>query len=233
MIESRSSNPRHWREITSEHGLTPWTKGGHGAPIREGNRAALLVIDTTRMYMDMEGTLSIGPAAERIVGPLMQALEMARNAKIPIIYTKAGLRGSDEERGLWGEKVSAARDADPLEDTIIDQLKPNGDVVLDKPKASAFFDTPLRSLLTYLEVDNIFVAGVTTSGCVRATVVDAFSHNLRTTILEDCVADRRPLIHSVSLFDLEMKYAQIMNSNQLSDTLSRQAGSPLVPKGAR
>lgn len=222
MTQSSTPKAPHWRELASEHGLTPWTKGGHGAAIQEGRRAAMLVIDTTRMYMDPNGTLSVGQEAGRIVGPLKQALSVARGAHIPVIYTKAGLRGSDAERGLWGEKVSAARTADPLEDAIIDELRPDGDVVLDKPKASAFFDTPLRGLLTYLGVDNVFVTGVTTSGCVRATVVDAFSHNIRTTVLEDCVADRRSLVHSVSLFDLEMKYAQIAHSRDLAGMLSRQ-----------
>jgi len=82
--------------------------------------------------------------------------------------------------------------------------------VITKTKPSAFFGTPLASILTYLGIDTIVLGGMVTSGCVRATVIDAFSHNYRVIVPLECVADRSPTSHEVNLFDIDMKYADVL-----------------------
>ncbi len=89
--------------------------------------------------------------------------------------------------------------------------------MVTKSKPSAFFGTPLASMLTYLGVDTLVVTGMVTSGCVRATVVDAFSHNYRVVVPIECVADRSATSHQVNLFDMDMKYADVL---PLADVLA-------------
>jgi maleamate amidohydrolase len=101
---------------------------------------------------------------------------------------------------------------------IADTIKPEPkDIVVTKSKPSAFFGTPLASMLVYLGVDTLVVTGMVTSGCVRATVIDAFSHNYRVIVPLECVADRSPTSHQVNLFDIDMKYADVL---PLADVLA-------------
>ena len=87
-----------------------------------------------------------------------------------------------------------------------------GELVLAKEKPSAFFGTPLASHLVALGADSLIVCGTTTSGCVRSTVVDAFSYNYRVTVVEDATFDRSATVHDVNLFDMDQKYADVRNS---------------------
>ena len=99
---------------------------------------------------------------------------------------------------------------------VVSELAPGPDeVVIRKIKPSAFFGTPLASYLNELKIDSLVITGCTTSGCVRATVVDAFSLNYRVVIPSDGVFDRFELSHQVSLFDLSLKYADVVTSQWL------------------
>jgi nicotinamidase-related amidase len=98
---------------------------------------------------------------------------------------------------------------------IPDLIRPRpGEVVIQKTKPSAFFGTPLASYLTGLGVDTVLVTGTTTSGCVRATVVDAFSNNFRTLVVEEAVFDRGDLPHKANLFDMHSKYADVITVDE-------------------
>ena len=108
----------------------------------------------------------------------------------------------------------------PESHDIVDVLKPEADdVVIVKYKPSAFFGTQLASILIELGVDSVMIAGMTTSGCVRATVVDAFSYNLRVTVPVECVADRSQLSHRVSLIDMGVKYCDLLPLDEVLDSL--------------
>ena len=96
----------------------------------------------------------------------------------------------------------------------------DGEIVIRKTQPSAFFDTNLGSLLRSQSVDAVAVAGATTSGCVRATVVDAISANFRPTVISDCVGDRAQGPHEANLFDMQQKYANLIGSNQLDSILT-------------
>ena len=101
----------------------------------------------------------------------------------------------------------------------------DGEVIIPKLRPSGFFGTSLADMLIYHQVDTVIVTGMTTSGCVRATAVDAFSYNFRVVVPEECSGDRAVVSHKVSLFDMHMKYADVV---PLEAVLDRLASRPLV-----
>lgn len=197
-----------------------------------GDRPALIIVDMTLEFVDSAyptGWSETGyPAAES----LSRLLSAARSAGLPVFFTK-GWPASEPpqtpgELGLWkhGSADALPNSGTASGDVIVPQLAPEpGEVIINKgSKASAFFGTSLASLLTYLRVDTTIVAGMTTSGCVRATVLDAFQHNYRVLIPYECCADRSQLSHKVSLFDLHMKYADVVSLAWLLEVLGARQG---------
>ncbi|MCW8173537.1 isochorismatase family protein [Natrialba swarupiae] len=138
----------------------------------------------------------------------------ARNQRI-LCESKDGR--SPVELGRWTESTGLGEDdqghepTDGNPDELADGIEPGPqDVVIDeKYKPSMFFGTQLESMLSYDGVDTLIVTGMTTSGCVRATVVDAFSYNYRIIVPEECVADRSQISHETTLFDIDMKYGDV------------------------
>ena len=131
------------------------------------------------------------------------------------IFTRIVYAEDGSDHGVWVEKVP--RLADLTEDVPASQvttmLQPRPDeTVLRKTQASAFFGTGLAGLLAARGIDTVFIAGATTSGCVRATVVDAISHDFRPIVIRDCVGDRAEGPHLANLFDMEQKYAQVIGA---------------------
>lgn len=152
--------------------------------------------------------------------------DFCRRARIPVIYTKGiSFAHSNHvaERGRWSEKTSTIqKERSKHADTIYHEISPvKGDIVIVKPKPSAFFGTQLIGILNFMGVDTLIVTGMTTSGCVRATVVDAFSYNYRVIVPEECVADRSQISHKVNLFDMNMKYADVMKLEEVLDSLQQ------------
>ena len=102
--------------------------------------------------------------------------------------------------------------------TIVEEIAPQkGDIVVRKQKPSAFFGTPLISMLNEVHADSVFVTGTTTSGCVRASVIDAFSYNFKVSVIEECVFDRGQASHKINLFDMAMKYADVISLKEATD----------------
>ena len=127
----------------------------------------------------------------------------------------AGPFATDAEWGRWLDTGTGAEPDSPMRNPeaheIPELIEPApGEVVLTKSKPSAFFGTQMASLLTYFRVDTTIVTGMVTSGCIRATVVDAFSHNYRVVVPIECVADRSETSHQMNLFDMDMKYADVL-----------------------
>jgi maleamate amidohydrolase len=142
---------------------------------------------------------------------------------VPVLFTTYAAREFAFGWARWKGKAMS----DPLMRSetafeIVPDLGPwPGERVIVKTMPSAFFGTPLASLLTYLAVDTCIVTGMVTSGCVRATVVDAFSHNFRVVVPEECVADRGELSHKVNLFDIHMKYGDVRPLDDVLEYLAR------------
>ena len=205
-----------WREVFSDTELSGYRAGGHGQRIGFGKKAAVVVVDMINLYVSPRFALGHGENTAAVVAANKRLLETARAKELPVFFSNVGLRRSAAEKGVWGIKVGGSKEITPEADTIVPELAPTEtDIIVTKAKASVFFGTQLASMLVSLDVDTIVVTGVTTSGCVRATVVDGFSHNFRVIVPAECVGDRAALPHKVSLFDMDMKYSDVMDLDEV------------------
>lgn len=203
-----------------------YAKGNMGKRVGFGARPAILVVDMTRAFTEDRFPLGCSAAGAPCARAIRRLLDAARSLGLPVVYTRYDAFAADAEWGRWLDKGTGAEPDSlmrgPEAHEIADLLKPQPrDLVVTKTKPSAFFGTPLASMLTYLGVDTVVVAGMVTSGCVRATVIDAFSHNYRVIVPIECVADRSETSHQVNLFDIDMKYGDVV---PLSDVLAHFGG---------
>lgn len=187
-----------------------------------GNRAglgqapALVIIDFVVGFSDPEhfGGGNIGPAIEQTV----RLLAFARKQGWPVAHTRVVYADDGSDAGVFTLKAPSLKkltETSPLSQ-IVPELTPlPGELVVRKQGASGFFDTNLAGWLAFRRVDTVAVAGCTTSGCVRATVVDAMQHNFRTICVTDCVGDRAIAPHEANLFDIGQKYADLMTRAEL------------------
>lgn len=198
---------------------------------REPGKSALLVIDVTYAFCGdrpqpiLESVRrfrnSSGEAAWEAVAAIQNLIQAAREGNRPVIYTR-GLRPSEGvSKGRWASKNSrATEDLDHHHDIVSPIAPEPGDIVLPKAKPSAFFGTPLTAILVDLRVDSLVVCGGTTSGCVRATVVDAFSYNYGLSVVREATFDRIQASHAVALLDMDMKYADVIDGTQAATILA-------------
>lgn len=211
----------------SAEALSVYRRQNIGNPSGFGSAPALLVVDFVNGFNDpaLFGGGNIPQAIERTA----LLLAAARSAKIPVAFTRVVYAedGSDASvfclklPGLLGltEHAPASQ--------VVDALKPQaGEYVVRKTQPSAFFGTGLVGWLAKKQVDTLLVTGCTTSGCVRASVIDAMSHNFRTVVVSDCVGDRAMAPHEANLFDMEQKYADLMTCDEVVARLqsAQQAG---------
>lgn len=143
-------------------------------------------------------------------------LDAARARNTPIFYSTNALRPDGGDTGRWAAKNRRAMEpgqrTDNLGDRIVQEIAPESrDYIVPKLKPSMFFGTPLVSLLRGLEIDTLLVTGTTTSGCVRATVIDAFSYEYKVALVEECNFDRGEASHAINLFDMNAKYADVIS----------------------
>ena len=180
-----------------------------------GRSPALLIVDFVNGFVDPE-MLGGGNIAEAVENsrPLLDGF---RRANLPVLFTRIVYAEDGADAGLWCEKIPRLR---TLTETaaasqVVASLAPRpGEIVIRKTQASAFFGTHLGAILTYRGLDTVVVAGCTTSGCVRATVVDAMSMNIRPIVVTDCVGDRALEPHRANLFDMGQKYADLVTARE-------------------
>lgn len=200
------------------------------APLLLGKRPALLVIDMTRMFVD-DAYPSGCPDTEGAVEANRVLLKCAREQGVPVFFTKAYAdphhAPTAAEQGLWKHGPLDVPGLPPG-DEIIDELEPRPDetIITKGSKPSAFFGTTLMPMLTALRIDAVVIAGISTSGCVRATALDAFQNNLHAIVPHEACADRSRISHKVNLFDLHMKYASIRNLGPVLDYLGGASAGP-------
>jgi len=156
-------------------------------------------------------------------------LSTARQARIPIIHV-TGLDGTGVERWSFRRDSShsqvdpEAADRQKRRFDIVDEVQPlPGETVLKKSSPSALWGTPLVGHLNFLDVDTLIVCGESTSGCVRASVVDGCTHRYRVIVVEECVFDRHEAAHAINLFDMNQKYADVLPLAQVVEFLSTWA----------
>lgn len=219
-----------WRGFVPDAELETYIKGGFGNRIGLGRRPALLNIDTTHMFVDPAYSQcgaedpALLAAIERIIGTF-------RRLDLPIYYSRRDDRTHPVRRGIWNLKLGTADDIqysrDPRADEWPDRYAPRErDVIVYKNKPSSFFETPLESFLRYDDVDTLICIGISTSGCVRAGVTDAFSHNFRVIVPQEAVGDRCATAHQASLFDMDMKFADVEPLDRVIADLEARFGAP-------
>jgi nicotinamidase-related amidase len=205
-----------------------YTNIGFAERVGFGTRPALLVIDCNHGCADP--TISpIGIAMEEEIAQIRRLLDLARHSDFPVVYTTVVYSEAQLRDGGWFVKkvpALAALTPDTKEVQIVPALVPQpGELVLEKRFPSGFYGTSLHSYLTRCGVDTVVVTGNSTSGCVRATVVDAVSAGFRVIVPRQCVADRVPLTHMVNLFDIDSKYGDVMEVEDVVAELRRLAGA--------
>jgi nicotinamidase-related amidase len=191
-----------------------YARGGFGNKLQPGRQPALLIIDFVEAYVRPGALLYAG--CESAHQGAIALLAAARQAQIPIVHTRVAYQPGGRDGGVFFHKVAALRTfeqgADPALQAFAAGLEPAaGETVITKQYASAFFGTTLASTLTALGVDTLLIAGVSTSGCVRATGVDACQYGFIPLVVRDAVGDRAPGPHEASLFDLQAKYAEVID----------------------
>ncbi len=209
-----------------------YAKGGFGLRLQPGRRAALLVIDFVVAYMAKESPLYAGVEAARDAA--VSLLIAARRAAIPVVHTCVEYEPGGRNGGVFFRKIPALRcferGAFPQWAAFAAGLEPlAGESVISKQYASAFFGTSLASQLTAMQIDTLLIAGLSTSGCVRASAVDACQYGFIPLVVRDAVGDRAAEPHEASLFDLQAKYAEVIS---LGDALTYLAGGAAVVTGS-
>lgn len=210
--------------MNAPNDLDVYKRQNFGNRIGFGKRSALVIVDFTVGCTDpgILGGGNVRAAMQRTVG----LLEYFRRSKRPVAHTRVVYADDGSDAGIFALKlppVTALVETNPA-GQIVPELRPiQGELVVRKQQPSAFFDTNLAAWLIQRSVDTIVVAGCTTSGCVRATVVDAISKNYRPIVARDCVGDRAIGPHEANLFDMEQKYADVLDRDGVIAQLSTMA----------
>ena len=186
-----------------------------------GTRPAVVNVDLQKAYTD---TASYGTAYEghprqfELVNSISSGV---RRLGGPVVWTVIAYAPGGVGAGLWGTRTDTSDSIQHMtpgsDRALVDPRLEvgEGDVVLTKTMASSFHDTILGSLLTFHKVDTVIVTGGATSGCVRATVVDANAHGYRTVVPEECVSDRHESPHYANLYDMTLKYADVLDADEV------------------
>ncbi|MGP1086079.1 N-carbamoylsarcosine amidohydrolase [Serratia sp. CY58181] len=199
-------------------------RGVWGQRIGFGRRPALLAIDFMQAYIT-EGAPLFAPGVVSAVEESRELLACARRTGIPVIHTHIRYHaGHFADGGLWVKKAPVMKDmvaGNPLA-AFCPPVAPLADeVVLSKQYASAFFGTALAPLLVAQGIDTLLMIGCSTSGCIRASAVDAVQHGFRAMVVRECVGDRHPGPHEANLFDIDSKYGDVVHKREALDYLNR------------
>lgn len=238
--------PRIWDEFLTERDQAVFKAAGYGKRGGFGTRPALFVIDVQYNFCgdEREDILDgvkkyrthCGREAWDAVDRMVPLLELAREKNIPIFYTESARRADLVDSGVQVGKNYRGREKTVLEGThatrTVAPLAPRPqDILIGKRKPSCFFGTLFMSHLNFFDVDTLILVGCATSGCLRATAVDAYSYNFKVVIPEECAFDRFQASHAVNLFDLNCKYADVVPATDVETYLGglpvrTQLGAP-------
>jgi nicotinamidase-related amidase len=216
-----------WDDILTERDKEVFALSGFGKKAGLGQRPALLIIDVNYNFTGdkpepiLESVkrfrTSCGEEGWQAVYRIRELLAEARKKHLPIFYTTAEENRSNSTLMVGGWAAKSNRTTEDMTEQwekaneIVEEIAPQpGDIIVHKQKPSAFFGTALMSMLNEVHADTVLVCGTTTSGCVRASVIDAFSYNMKVSVVEECVFDRGQASHKINLFDMAMKYADVI-----------------------
>ena len=186
-----------------------------------GQAPALILIDFVNGFHDPE-ILGGGNIPEAVIATV-PLLAFFRERGLPVIFTRIVYAEDGADASLWCKKVPRLKGLTESAHAshVVDALAPRpGELIVRKTQASAFFGTPLAAWLIARRIDTLIVTGCTTSGCVRASVIDAMSLNYRTVVASDCVGDRALDPHRANLFDIGQKYSDLMTAAEIIAALA-------------
>lgn len=180
-----------------------------------GQRPALVNIDVQRAYTDLEAFKTAYQTDPRQIEYINRLSSLCRERGLPVIWTYVAYLESAEDAGVWGTRTNTPDSLQNIkhgsERAQFDpraQIEPS-DIVMHKRMASPFFETNLWSLLTFHRIDTLIITGGSTSGCIRACVIDSLSRGFRTIVPEECTADKHEIPHYANLCDIMLKYADV------------------------
>jgi len=188
-----------------------------------GQKPALIVVDFMKGYTDPESPL-YAPDVVGAVSASVPLIEQARARGIPVIHTNILYHSEYMDGGVWVKKAPVMRamvKGNPYAE-FCDEVAPlESELIVTKQYASAFFGTSLSSTLTALSVDTVVLLGCSTSGCIRASAVDAMQYGFRPIVVRECVGDRHSAPHEASLFDIDSKYGDVVLRAKVMDYFGR------------
>lgn len=221
-----------WNQFLTERDKAVFAASGYGTRGGFGKRPALLVIDVNYAFCGdkSEPILesikrwrnSCGEESWPAVAAIKSLCDKAHEKGLPVIYTTGIRRADNWDSGSWSWKNSRGGEHPVVPvsnidgNEIVEEIAPaSQDIVIYKQKPSGFFGTNMASYLTLLGCDSVIVTGTTTSGCVRATVLDAFSLNYRVALAEEGCFDRSQASHAINLCDMNAKYADVVKTAEI------------------
>ena len=221
VMQSSNLTPRqYWEQIKANPNRARFGFGG---------KAALINVDLQRAYTDLEAFDTAYQTNPRQIELINELARLARTRGMPVIWTYVAYPDNADDAGIWGTRTntpdslqnirtgSPRAELDPRLE--IDRQR---DAIFNKRMPSVFHETPIASLLTWHRVDTVILTGGSTSGCIRASAVDALSRNYRTIVPEECVADKHEIPHFANLCDLMLKYADVESFTAVRDWLRAQ-----------
>lgn len=197
-----------------------YAKAGFGGALGFGEKPALLVIDMCMAYLDPAAPLYAGIEAE--AKQIERLLAAFRSAGRPVIHTRVEYVPGGADGGLFYKKIAALKCFDrgnPFAEPPVELRPADGEVIVTKQYASAYFGTSLASTLSALACDSVVITGVSTSGCVRASALDTIQSGFIPLVVEDACGDRDATVHNANMFDLQAKYADLVSTDQVVEKL--------------
>lgn len=205
-------------------GSDVYAKQGFGASSGFGVAPALLIVDFVNGFNDPE--MFGGGNIPDAIANTKRLLAFARERRVPVCFTRVVYADDGSDAGVFCMKAPKLRLLTQVSHAsqVVDDLAPaEGEYVLRKTQPSAFFGTNLAPWLISRRVDTLIVTGATTSGCVRASVIDSMSYNFRTIVVSDGVGDRSLEPHDANLFDMRQKYADLHTVDEVIAHLKAQS----------
>ena len=205
------------------HDLTTNYAGAFSGHLRPGKKCAVLIVDVVMAYIDPASPLYL--SADEALAANRRLVDAAHKAELPVIFTNVIYQAGGVDGGYFYQKVPALKvfqQGSALGSFSPDLHPQVQDLVVTKQYASAFFGTSLASTLHSMQVDTVLITGFSTSGCVRATALDALQYGFIPMVVREACADRHPQPHEANLFDLQAKYAEVIGVDAAEKLLARR-----------
>jgi len=203
---------------------------GFGRRVERGTRPAVVVVDLTNGFTD--ASLPTGADLDEVVGQTRRLVDAAREAAVPVVFTTIAFDQARVTSSAWLRKatgMAAMLEGSALVDVDNRLGRLTDEALVTKHGASAFFGTDLAAILNAQGVDTVLVTGATTSGCVRATVVDAVQSGFTVLVPRECVGDRASGPHHANLFDIDQKYGDVIGVEDAVEYVRSTSPTTSVP----